>query len=758
MKRTWIIKKSLPAASVVLIAFYSCNEAPQKTEIKPAKYTDAQTCFSCHQQQYKEWQNSHHDLAMQEVNEQTVLGNFDNATFTHFGVTSRFFKKDGKFFVNTEGPDGKLADFEIKYTFGVEPLQQYLIEFPGGRLQCLTIAWDVEQNRWYHLYPEEKIPPDDPLHWTKVYQNWNTMCAECHSTNLQKNFDFNKNSYHTTWSAIDVSCQACHGPGSNHVEWAKSVEASGSKDYAPEDKLGLVKRLRTISSKAQVETCAPCHSRRHRVSVENEFGKPLLDNFSPALLRETLYHVDGQILDEVYVYGSFVQSKMYHQGIRCTDCHNPHTAKLLAQDNTLCTRCHNTSPPPQFKTIQAKNYDAPEHHFHKTGQAGANCVDCHMPAKNYMVIDSRRDHSFRIPRPDLTVKIGTPNACNACHQDRTPTWAADKIKQWYNPQYPEPHFAEVITAGRRGLPDAEADLIEIVLDQKKPAIIRATAIELLSGYGPAGLTAIVQAVEDPDPLIRSTAVGSLENLPEPVKITTILPLLNDPNRAVRNEAARLASFITPDSLSVDQQIAYEKAFLEFETVMKSEGDRPSAHLNLAIIYTNRNRPDLAEKSYQTAIELDPYFLPAYVNLAYLYNRIGQNKKAENLYRQAIRRAPESGDLYYSLGLLLAEDKRLEDAAEILAKAAELLPNRARVLYNYSLTLQHLNRREEGLKILLKAYTANALDPDIVNALAIYYVQEENWQRAHVYARKLVKITRGNPKARQFEQQIRARLE
>lgn len=736
-----------------------CDSPPKEAaEIKPAEYADEQLCFSCHQQQHQEWQNSHHDMAMKEATSETVLGDFNNASFTHFGVTSKFFQKDGKYFVNTEGPDGQFVDYEIKYTFGIDPLQQYLIEFPGGRLQSLTIAWDAEKKEWYHLYPDEKVPPDDPLHWTKVYQNWNAMCAECHSTNLKKNFNLTTDSYKTTWSSINVSCQACHGPGSNHVEWANAAEKEENKTYPAEDKLGLEMRLTAVSSRVQVETCAPCHSRRHRVSVNDNFGKPFLDNFSPALLRETLYHSDGQILDEVYVYGSFAQSKMFHKGVRCTDCHNPHTAKLIADGNALCVRCHNSSPPPQFSSIKSQNYDSPEHHFHEAGKSGAYCVDCHMPSKKYMVIDPRRDHGFRIPRPDLSEKLGTPNACNGCHNNKSAEWAAGKVEEWYQPNYDSPHFAEVIAGARAGAPDVEADLIELALNTGQPAIIRSTAIELLRNYGPAGMTAIVQATSDKSPLVRSTAISSMENAPERLKKETALLLLDDPVRAVRNEAARIVSHIPIDSLSTAHRITFENALLEFEKVMKSEGDQPSAHMNLGIVYTNQGRVDLAEEAYKNAIQLDSYFLPAYVNLALLYNQTRRNKKAEQLYLAAIERAPENGDLYYSLGLLYAESRALDKASESLKIAADLMPNRPRVIYNYALTLQHLGKRPEAERQLLRAYKVNPGDPDFVHALTIFYIQDEDWRQAHHYVKQLVFLTQGAPGPRQMEQQIREKVE
>ncbi|HJZ04763.1 MAG TPA: multiheme c-type cytochrome, partial [Patescibacteria group bacterium] len=412
--------------AINLLKQKSANESDTQkvssTQIEvPARFVGGKVCAGCHEEEYKLWSGSHHDLAMQGANEKTVLGDFNDVGFTYFGVESKFYRRDGKFMVRTDGPDGKLHDYEIKYTFGIYPLQQYLIEFPGGRLQALSIAWDSRPKseggqRWFHLYPNEKIIHDDILHWTGPNQNWNYMCADCHSTNLKKNYDQKLNKYNTTWSEINVSCEACHGPGSLHVELAKRSESENKNlGYSK----GLVVRLderkgikwtvdpqtgRAIRSEPritniEIETCAPCHSRRSVIWKDHAFGKPYMDTHLPTLLEEDMYYADGQIQGEVYEYGSYLQSKMYHEGVTCSDCHEPHSLKLRADGNGVCTQCHLNS-----------KYDSTLHHFHKMGSVGTSCVECHMPVTTYMVIDPRHDHSIRIPRPDLSVKIGTPNA------------------------------------------------------------------------------------------------------------------------------------------------------------------------------------------------------------------------------------------------------------------------------------------------------------------------------------------------------------
>ena len=383
-------------------------------------YVDEATCGGCHPAESAAWAGSHHDLAMQEATPETVLGDFGDVTFTDHGVTTRFFLRDGGYWVGAEGPDGQAADFEVAYTFGVAPLQQYLVALPGGRLQSFPIAWDTAAGRWFDLSPE-RVGPEDPFHWTGPYQNWNLMCAGCHSTGLRKNYDPDSRTYQTTWSVIDVGCQACHGPGEDHQAWA------GGDRPAGEPGLGLRVDFRGRNAAYEVDQCAACHARRFPVSETPVAGEPLLDHFVPETLREGLYHPDGQILDEVYEYGSFVQSRMYAEGVACSDCHDPHSLDLGTAGNAVCTACHQPQVPDRFPTLNAAVYDTPAHHFHEAGSPGAECVGCHMPERTYMQVDPRRDHSFRPPRPDLSVATGSPNACNACHTDRTAAWAAESI-------------------------------------------------------------------------------------------------------------------------------------------------------------------------------------------------------------------------------------------------------------------------------------------------------------------------------------------
>ncbi len=386
-KSRWlgVIGACVIVIALVAIGLWRWSNGVHGQEPKPlaaATYVGEARCAECHAEQVNAWKTSHHAQAMQVANDSTVLGGFNDAHFTKDGVTSRFFKKDGKFYIHSDGPDGEPRDFDVPYTFGLYPLQQYLVPFPNGRMQSFAIAWDSrtkehEGQRWFHLYPDQKITHADPLHWTGRNQTWNYMCADCHSTNLRKNYDLAKDSYATTWSEVDVSCESCHGPGSNHVTWAQShpkgsykanggsngltvdlKPASGTWAVSDPDK-GTMHWKGATRSHNEINTCAPCHSRRHPITSDAQPGQPFLDAYVPSLLEEGVYYPDGQILEEDYEWGSFLQSKMYHEGVTCSDCHDPHTAKLPPVNlNAVCGKCHSMT---KFGGEQHTHHNAGQH-------------------------------------------------------------------------------------------------------------------------------------------------------------------------------------------------------------------------------------------------------------------------------------------------------------------------------------------------------------------------------------------------------------
>lgn len=722
----------MPHILLFLLSCLTFAGMADAAEPPSAQFVDNALCGECHQPIFEQWRQSHHAKSMQPATPDTVLGNFNNARFTANGVESRFFQRDGRYFVHTEGGDGQYADFEVKYTFGFTPLQQYLLELPKGRLQAFTVAWDSVGKRWFGLYPDARIPPGDPLHWSGRRFTWNSSCAECHSTDLRLNYDPDSAGYRTSWAEINVSCQACHGPGSQHLAWARDPKRK------PQGNKGWPLDLKTLKGPAQVETCGPCHARRYSIRLDDRPGRPLLDDFMPELLGEGLYHPDGQMQDEVFNYGSFLQSKMYQKGIGCMDCHEPHTLNTRRAGNALCTGCHQPSQRTAGKPA-AKIYDAPSHHFHPAGSSGAQCVNCHAPAQTYMVVDPRHDHGFRVPRPDLSVQLGVPNACNQCHADQTADWASARMREWYGSGWQRPHYGSTLAAGRAGRPEALPALTALAQDRTQPAIVRATALDLLRRYGEPARAAHAALLGDAAPLVRVLAARGLEHPRDPKHLAGLPRLLQDPVRAVRMEAARVLAATPAAVLSAQQRKALAQALEEYKAAQLAADDQPEGQANLGVLYAAMHQPEAAERAYRAAIARDADFVPAYSNLAGLYHQLGRKAEAEQMFRAGLGKAADAasqGMLHYSLGLLLAEQARLKEAAESLGQAVARLPNEPRVRYNQGLLLQKLGRFPEAETALRRASELSPQDPDPLYALVAYYLNRHRPAEALPYAERL----------------------
>jgi len=768
MNLTRLTGSFLPAFLTLLLANLVQIQSSLAANPEDNSYVGERVCASCHQEQSRQWKGSHHEMAMQLANRETVLADFSNASLTHDGVTSTFFKQADEYLVNTVGPDGKLHDYKIKYTFGVTPLQQYLVEFPGGRIQALDIAWDSrtkEQGgqRWFHLNPDEHIPAGDVLHWTGPNLNWNYMCAECHSTDLKKNYDSVSKSYDTTWSEINVSCEACHGAGENHVSWVNSKDKSSKNNVSLNKGLvtefnerkgiswdinaesGLPLRSKPRNTRTEIETCAVCHSRRSQISENDQAGETYSDAFQAALLHDGLYHADGQIDDEVYVYGSFLQSKMNKAGVTCSDCHDPHTAALRAPGEQVCYQCH-----------KADVYTNSSHHHHEKGSAGSSCIECHMPAKTYMEVDPRHDHGFRIPRPDLSVKLNTPNACNNCHSKQTPLWASSKMESWYGHQplgYQK--FATALNSQQRQLPEARLLISSLAADIGQPEIARATAISYLGQYrGAETVRQLQQALQNTDPMIRLAALDALSSFDIRERVQLAFPLLSDKARSVRIQAARLLLSVPAGDLPEEQKKILKKAMNEYVEVQLFNAERPESQVNLGSFYSDQGRIEEAEKSYRRAIELQDQFVPAYVNLAQLLSEQKKENEAIKLLMAGLEKVPDNASLHHALGLALVRQKDLASALEQLSQAAKLARDNVRYNYVYAIALQSAGKLGQAIDVLEENYGLHPGNADLVYALVTMNRDAGNKDAALRYAAVLKKLLPENMAVRQLEQQLK----
>lgn len=677
---------------IILLSCESKTEQEDYRELTNALLADSEgylgdaSCVSCHQEAFKSWQGSHHDLAMQLVTEESVLGNFDSIHASLDGVKYFFFRKASDFFVKVKEIDGSENEFKIAYVFGFTPLQQYLVDFPDGKKQVLRVSWDSIKNKWFHQYAGDEIAVTDWLHWTRGAQNWNTMCAECHSTNLKKNYFVEKDSFHTTYSSINVSCESCHGPGLKHVNWANSDQSEMNK-WVIEGK----------DQHTQLNMCAPCHARRAKLTKNLVPGLTFEDQYMVQNISSEYYHEDGQILEEDYVYGSFLQSKMHAQGIKCSDCHNVHSLELKFTGNKLCLQCH------------VPDYDTQKHHFHKENTEAAQCINCHMTGKHYMGNDFRRDHSFRIPRPDQSALYGTPNACNECHTEKSEQWAADSVVKWYGKDR-NPHFSDyLILSQREGLdPEDRKKLDTFINDLNYPFIARSTVINSLSYSNEAQVTALLTALKDSAAIVRYNALLQFRGMNPSDRMSIARKHLNDSVRLVRIGSAQLLIGFDATGWDESEKLLLDKANGELQEMLYSNADFATGRLQLGDYYMQLNDVKTAIRHYEMALKKDTLLFPVYSNLATAYSIAGKSDMALETINIWIDHDPDAGRAYYLRALLNFELGNNEIAVEDLGMAIALDPSDTRSMYNLATYYYQVKSFD---KAIIHAEKALQIDPD-----------------------------------------------
>lgn len=742
--------------ALALTALWACSRsesprpppAPAAPPAAALEFVGSEACAGCHASEASAWRESQHARAMQLPDSQSVLAKAAGGPLR---------VRDGRYFLHAVGPERKAADFPVKYTFGLDPLQQYLVELPGGRLQAYTSAWDTRAKRWLDLYPKEKLAPGDELHWTGRQQNWNHMCADCHSTDVRKRYDPAARAFDTRFAEVSVGCEACHGPGSRHVAWAAEPRGAGplgltvslrerrGVHWTIDTMTGLATRSAPRKTEAEIEVCAQCHSRRAQIAEGYRAGSPLLDHYRPAFLVPPLYHADGQQHDEVYTWGSFLQSRMYAKGVTCSDCHEPHGGKVRAQGNALCAQCH----------APAK-YDAKSHHSHAPGSKGAACVECHMPGATYMRIDPRRDHGLRVPRPDLSVSLGVPNACEACHRERGAKWAAAAVRSWYGRDARGfQTFAATFRDAELDRPGALESLAALALDAKQPALVRASALARLEGsIDPVIPDAAARGAQDPSGLVRLAATDLAAQLPSAPRTEVILPLLADPLLTVRVAAANALAELPDSQVPESLRGARVRASEEYVAAQRYAADRPEAHVNLGTFFARQERFDEAQAEFRAARVLEPSFVPAYVNSADAYRAQGRDEEALLVLEEARKAAPDTATVEFSLGLTQA---RLKDRAATIAaleRAVALAPDEARYTYTLAIALHSFERTAEALRVLERAAAKWPANRNVLLARATMLRDAGQRDAARKAAEALARAFPGDPDASALLEELR----
>lgn len=660
----------------VLLFFLAGLQAAVAADALPG-HVGSQLCGTCHQSQLEAWSVSHHRWALSEPTPQTVRGNFDDARFEHKGVVSRFFREGDRYFVETDGPDGRPTRFAIRYVVGVEPLQQYLVELPGGKLQALDIAWDTVGKRWYHLYPNENVSAGNGLHWTGPYKNWQARCAVCHQTDFHKNYDTAKRSYQSTWSELTVGCEACHGPGEAHVAWARKSQANPGQwsGLLPN---GLMPPRSSNRQAIEQDMCGPCHSRRDPLQADSSLPSDHFADHYALTPLGGLYFPDGQQDQEVYILGSFLQSKMHQKGVTCSNCHDPHSGRLLAEGNAVCTQCHNEAGRTEFPSLVLKKYDSSEHHHHPQGSSGAQCVNCHMPERKYMTVDGRRDHFFRIPDPELSQMTGSPDSCRSCHAGNSAAWAAEAIRAWAPERAPADRTVALLFANvARNGPGSDhiVELAKIAQDAAKPDIVRASALREMGDRADVTMVgSLAGLLADASDLVRSTAVRLWRSIPAPERVQYLRPLLDDPVASVRIATALELAAVKPDELPEQMRGSLRAALDEMRASMAAKSDFPEGQAVIGGLAMATRNWAVAEAAFAEAVFLDPQLVQIWLTRARIAAALGDPSEARAILTTAYEKNPHNVAVAGELAQLLLGQGRLGEAIPLLREFVTANPD------------------------------------------------------------------------------------
>ena len=719
-------------------------------------YVGSAVCRSCHAAQAAAWERSDHSRAMLPATPATVAGDFSDVRTTFHGMDTRFFREGDAYWVETVGPTGDRGRYPVRYTFGHRPLQQYLLDRGNGVLQAFDIAWDTraepEGQRWYHLQPGEPISPDHPFFWTRHSMNWSSQCADCHSTHVVKAFDSGGAPKGTDYAEANVGCEACHGPAGDHVRLAKSNTLSGiphagfGAGQSPRIewlyKPGVaIAEPHGIASEREIDMCGGCHSLRTPLTTKPS-GKPYHEAYRLELPDDVRYFHDGQIKEEVFVLGSFLQSRMHVRGVTCGNCHDPHSGFLLFPGNGLCAQCH-----------RADVYDVGSHHRHPTGGPGSACVDCHMPARTYMGVDDRRDHSFPIPRPALSAELGVPNACVDCHDGRDNQWAIRSLRKW-GMLAGDAHWGRIHEGLGRGNPQALATAASALETRDLSPLAAASLLAQAANVATTALGDVLKPwLDHDDPLVRRGAMAGTRGLPGDIRWWTLANRLHETHPGVRFEMAISLAEIYP-GLSPAARRAAAPLLVDYRQALAASADLAATQTALARLEVALGQTAPAERAFERALAIDPSNLLALVNFADLRRAQGQEPEAGALLRRALRVAPDSGTANVAYGLHLVRLNRHDEALASFSKAALAPDARPEFIHIYAVALDSLGDRQQALATLREGIERWPWSFDLLNTLVLY-IDDDSSPELHRHLDTLETLAPDSPQVRALRERYTA---
>jgi len=636
-------------------AFPELEDVLARFEADGVESAGPEACLECHREEVENWQHSHHALANDPLEEADIERFREKPEGARAERGIQWKIRQGQPYLSEPGVGTSPTVGKIGFT----PLVQYLQLMEDGRLQALDLSWDPHEEEWFSVFDSEAGPPRQPGewgHWTGQGMNWDANCAYCHMTHFEKNYQAKEDRYLRHWDQMGIACSQCHPGMDVHL-----AQSRNGNTYWKE----------ALTDEQVMESCAICHSRREELTPHQfRAGDDFEDHFNLTLASiPGIYHPDGQIIGENYVYGSFTMSRMGHAGVTCLDCHDPHTTKTIlpVENNALCMRCHGSG------LDDAPKINPTAHSHHQPDSTGNRCVECHMPETTFMARDDRRDHSFSHPDPRLTLELGIPNACSQCHQDKPTRWALDHAEEWYGEDMNADRRAKArLTRRAYDRDDSSAQPLLEKLQAEENRFWKASLASLFQYLRPGETTleALEPLTRDEDPLVRAAAVRTLGQLG--VDTGNIPGAKRDDARIVRIAAV----------LNSETPPAFNSALeSEYVAYLKHNADSPMGALRLSAWYEIRNNREDAIFYTGRAIELEPGNTEVYRQAAIRLHSLGQSSRAKELLESGLRMEPENALLHFNLGLLGAETEDRSLAFRHLRRATELEPQNENAWYN-----------------------------------------------------------------------------
>jgi len=710
----------LAAVAMAVCALAGCDSDPASDagapSAVPPAYTGSSGCRECHEPFYKLWATSHHGLAMQPYCDDFASRELtpQRQPITVAGVAYQAEVGPGEGRVRARGPDGETT-YPIVHVLGGKNVYYFLTPMARGRLQTLPVAYDVHRHEWYDTAASgvrhfHGGPTDRPVHWTDPLYTFNTACYRCHVSQLSTNYDLATDSYDTRWAEPGINCETCHGPGGEHVRVCRNAP-----EGQPPADLKII-RVSGFTPSQHNATCAPCHAKMIPITPSFRPGERYFDHYDLAAFEDVDFYPDGRDLGENYTFTLWRMNPCAKAGrLHCVHCHTSSGRYRYADPakaNAACLPCH-----------EARVADAAAHHHHPGDGPGTHCIDCHMPMTTFARM-RRSDHSFLPPTPAATVRFKSPNACNLCHSDKDAAWADKTVREWYADDYQAPvlHRAGLVVDARKGDWSRLDEMLAYITSPDRDEPTAAGLVRLLARCNaPRKVPALVRAMDDPSPLVRSAVAGSVDTAEAPALVAALVKATADPVRLVRIRAAGALAAYPRERLSPADRDRLDRALAELETSLTCRPDDWGSHYNLGNYYTDRGRLADALGEFGVASRLRPDAVPPYVNASMVYARLGETAQAEAALRKALAADPANAAANLNLGLLLAETGRTDLAEQHLRTALKTNPHLARAAYNLAVLLAG-DRLDEAITFSRRAAELAPADPRYTYTLAFYLVQ------------------------------------